>query len=59
MKEKTMFLIGMIVSLIIVWLCVMYNVDMNRMKNNKPVIFSTWGYDYTAPVTPQNEVDKK
>lgn len=23
-----------------------YAIDMNRMKNNKPVVFSSWGYDY-------------
>ena len=28
----------------------MYIIDLNRMANNKPVIFSTWGYLYCPPV---------
>lgn len=27
-----------------------YLIDMNCMKNNKAVIFSTWGYQYVPPV---------
>ncbi len=26
-----------------------YAIDMNRMESNKPVVFSTWGYDYSPP----------
>lgn len=26
-----------------------YAIDMSRMKNNKAVIFSTWGYSYAPP----------
>lgn len=28
----------------------MYSIDINRMRNNKPVLFSTWGYDYFPPI---------
>lgn len=28
----------------------MYSIDRKRMSDNKPVIFSTWGYDYAPPV---------
>lgn len=28
----------------------MYVIDVNRMQNNKPVVFGTWGYPYTSPV---------
>ena len=34
---------------IVVILAVMYAVDRYMMKNNKPIIFSTWGYDYAPP----------
>ena len=27
----------------------LFVIDTNRMKNNKPVVFSTWGKKYTAP----------
>lgn len=27
-----------------------YLIDMNCMENNKPVVFSTWGYQYVPPV---------
>ena len=27
-----------------------YLIDKNRMDNNKPVVFSTWGYQYVPPV---------
>ena len=28
---------------------VLYIIDNNRMDNNQPVLFSTWGYDYAPP----------
>ena len=40
----------------------MYVTDRIRMKNNKPVIFSTWGYQYVPPISkdeiPQEEISK-
>lgn len=49
MKKK------ILISLIVILVCIlvvgiMYSIDINRMKNNKPVIFSTWGYSYTTPI---------
>lgn len=41
-----------ILSIILILILVVgsaYLVDMNAMNNNKPVIFSTWGYDYAPP----------
>ena len=29
---------------------VVYAIDMNRMKNNEPVFFSTWGRKYAPPL---------
>lgn len=54
MKKKTIIIISLVV-LIVVMVLSAYAVDMNRMKNNKPVVFSTWGYDYAPPETEQNE----
>ena len=40
----------------------MYVTDRIRMKNNKPVIFSTWGDQYVPPISkdeiPQEEISK-
>ena len=33
----------------------MFLVDLNRMRNNEQVIFSTWGYSYTAPIDLSSE----
>lgn len=32
-----------------------YTIDMNRMNDNKPVVFSTWGYDYAPPEVEQQD----
>ena len=34
---------------------VMYGIDINRMRNNKSVIFSTWGYSYVPPIDLKEE----
>lgn len=48
MKRKVIIVVC-ILSVIVIALFVMYEIDMYMMKNNKPVIFSTWGYDYAPP----------
>lgn len=50
-KTKKIFII--ILSVIIMFIAlfmVMFGIDINRMRNNKPVIFSTWGYSYVPPI---------
>lgn len=47
MKKKVFIVIVIFILLTIFGL--MYLVDMYMMKNNKPVVFSTWGYDYAPP----------
>ena len=32
-------------------LITVFCIDINRMKNNQPVFFSTWGFDYTHPIS--------
>ena len=35
---------------IIILLVICFAVDVNRMRNDKPVVFSTWGFDYAPPL---------
>ncbi len=39
----------------IIALISMFLIDLNRMRNNQQVIFSTWGYSYTAPIDLSSE----
>lgn len=50
-KTKKIFKITLSIILIfIVAFIIMYGIDINRMRNNKPVLFSTWGYSYAPPI---------
>ena len=49
-KKIWIIVIITIIVALMVFLEVMYLVDLNRMKDNKPVIFSTWGKSYEAPI---------
>ena len=35
---------------IIISLSVLFSIDIDRMNNNQPVLFSTWGFDYCPPI---------
>ena len=50
MKKKILIILS-VVLLIVLILVIMYLIDRKRMKDNKPVVFSTWGYDYVPPVS--------
>lgn len=55
-KIKKFFLIILAIILIsVVILIILYMIDINRMKNNKPVLFSTWGYSYVPPIDLKEE----
>ena len=55
-KSKKIFGIILIsIVLIIITLILMFLIDVRRMNQNKPVIFSTWGYEY-VPAIDLNEV---
>lgn len=58
MKKK--FILGMIILfiIIIILLTTLYIIDNIRMKNNKPVIFGTWGNSYT-PLIDENNIEIK
>ena len=48
----------MILSVIVVAIAIiitLYCIDISRMKNNKPVLFSTWGYSYVPPIDLKEE----
>ena len=50
-KTKKIFKVTLSIILIfIAALIIMYGIDINRMRNNKPVLFSTWGYSYAPPI---------
>lgn len=56
MKKKIIIITSVIIILILV-ICGAYMIDKNRMANNKPVIFSTWGYSYVPPINlPEKEI---
>lgn len=48
--KKNFKIILSIIILFVVILVTLFCVDINRMKNNKPVFFSTWGYDYSPAI---------
>ena len=55
MKNKNIILIILLIIIIAILLIfTMYLIDKNRMKNNEPVLFSTWGYSYTHPLENTN-----
>ena len=41
--------IGFII-LIFITLATLFVIDMNRIRKNEPVLFSTWGYTYAPPI---------
>ena len=55
-KTKKIFaiILSVIISFIVI-LMIMYGIDINRMRNNKPVLFSTWGYSYVPPIDLKEE----
>ena len=53
-KNKYAIIMGIIVLLLITF-GTFFGIDINRMKNNKPVFFSTWGFDYFPPVNLDEE----
>lgn len=57
MKKKICIVI-LIICLTVIMIFGMYVTDRIRMKNNKPVIFSNWGYSYVPPINlPEEELN--
>lgn len=51
MKNNKILIVLFVILIVIILGITIYVIDMNRMKNNKPIVFSTWGYNYTPPET--------
>lgn len=57
--KKKIFIIILVIFLIGIIVFGMYLTDRIRMKNNKPVLFSTWGYSYVPPINiKEDEIEK-
>ena len=52
MKKSTKIILAILIIVAII-IGIMFLIDLNRMKHNKPVIFSTWGRKY-VPTTKVN-----
>ena len=50
MKKSTKIILAVLIIIAII-IGTMFLIDLNRMKNNKPVLFSTWGRKYVPPAT--------
>ncbi len=50
MKKIALFLTCFAVGICVMFYS-LYRMDLARMANNEPVIFSTWGYDYAGAET--------
>jgi len=56
--KKKIFIVILIVILLVIAHFGMYLIDMYRMKNNKSLIFSNWGYSYVPPINlPEKELE--
>lgn len=49
MNKKIVTIIIAIIMILLIGLGILYIIDVNNIKNNKPVIFSTWGKKYAPP----------
>lgn len=49
-KNKIIKVLGITFLTLITILISLFAIDINRMINNKPVFFSTWGFSYAPPV---------
>lgn len=50
MNKKIVTIIIAIIMILLIGLGTLYAIDMNNIKNNKPVIFSTWGKKYAPTI---------
>lgn len=55
-RRKEEIIVGIILVLLII-LSSLYLIDLNRMRKNEKVLFSTWGRDYTTPVKEDKKED--
>ncbi len=50
-------LLAVMAAIVLIFVCLaaMFGVDVNRMRNHEPILFSTWGIDYFPPVDLRDE----
>ena len=53
-RNKFAIIMGIIILFLITF-GTLFGIDINRMRNNEPVFFSTWGFDYFPPVNLDDE----
>ena len=49
-KKKIGIIIGIAILLVVLTIGILYIIDLNRMKINEPVFFSTWGFKYNPTI---------
>lgn len=49
-KKKIGIIIGIAILLVVLTIGTLYIIDLNRMKNNEQVFFSTWGFKYNPTI---------
>ncbi len=55
-RTKRIFLAVLLaVLLLFLSLVSMFGIDVHQMRQNKPIVFSTWGFDYCPPVDLSDE----
>ena len=58
--NKTFNVLKLVIAIIILTISTIitiFYIDVNLMRNNRPVFFSTWGFDYTAPLAfPESQI---
>ena len=57
MKNGVWKLLLVILFVLAIVFGTLFIIDTNRMKNNKPVLFSTWGKKYSAPVASADKMN--
>ena len=56
--KKILGIIWGIICAVVLIVFGMYVTDRMLMKNDKPVVFSTWGYSYVPPINlPEKEIE--
>lgn len=58
MSRKIVEIIAIIILILLIILGSIYVIDLDRMRNNEEVLFSTWGREYIAPLKEDKKEDK-
>lgn len=59
MSRKIVEIIVVIVLILLIILATVYVIDLNRMRKNEEVLFSTWGRNYTTPLKEDKNDEEK